>query len=286
MIELNRTDLAVESHESYNGKGVEIDKEKKDGIDVTKLTVKTDEAAKGLKKPKGKYVTLYSSELLYNTDVYTKMCKLIADTINELTDKKGSLLVAGLGNRNITPDSLGPEVVARVFVTNHIKRQLQYDFVKKLGSVSAVAPGVLGTTGMETASILHAIVREEKPDFLIVVDAYAAKNLSRIATTIQISDAGTVPGGGVANRQNVINSETMGVPVIAIGVPTVVDAATVAADVAGAERLKMHSGFESLVVTPKNIDLVIDRSAKTVANGINLCMHPNLSIEEIESYIG
>ena len=291
MIELNRTDLAVEAIELHAGSGVSVGEEEIGGVKITHLSIDTDEAAEHIGKPRGKYVTIGAPQLLYDTEVYSAACSQIAKAVSEMADTNAKILVAGLGNRDITPDALGPEVVSRVFVTNHIKEQLQYDFVEKLGRVSAIAPGVLGTTGMESSQIIRGVVNEQKPDLVIAVDAYAAKSLSRISTTIQISDSGIIPGGGVGNRRAALNKETLGVPVIAIGVPTVVDAVTVAADITGADdedtlREKLGSDAPRLVVTPKDIDLVIDRCAKTVANGINLAAHPQLSIEEIESYIG
>lgn len=269
---LNRTDLAVESHLQFGGEGVTVNRRSFDGGEICEVTVETEEAADRLSKPCGRYITITAKELLHDTGVYQTVCSLIAESIKNLTDTDVDILVAGLGNRAITPDALGPEVVSRVFVTNHIKEQLKYDFVEKLGRVSAIAPGVLGTTGMETAEILRGVVNEKKPDLVIAIDAFAASDVSNISTTVQVSDTGLIPGGGVGNRRNAINRETLGVPVIAIGVPTVVDAA--------------FDSENKLVVTPKNIDLVIDRTSKTIANGINLAAHPALTIDEIESYVG
>lgn len=274
---LNRTDLALEAHESAWGEGVKLTRKNHSGAEVIEVFVETEAAEKRLNKPRGRYITIKARELLYNTEAYHTAYTLLAESINKLTDTRKDILVAGLGNRAITPDALGPEVVSRVFVTNHIKGQLQYDFVEKLGRVSAIAPGVLGTTGMETSEILKGIVNEKKPELVIVVDAFAASDANNISTTIQVSDTGLTPGGGVGNRRNAINEKMLGVPVVAVGVPTVVDA-----DILSGGRW----GGENLVVTPKEIDLVIDRAAKTIANGINLAAHPDLTIEEIESYVG
>ncbi|MEE0945118.1 MAG: GPR endopeptidase [Clostridia bacterium] len=274
---LNRTDLALEAHESSWGEGVKLTRKNHNGTEIVEVLVETEEAAKRLQKPRGRYITIKARELLYDTDVYQTVCKVLSESIQKLTDTRKDILVAGLGNRAITPDALGPEVVSRVFVTNHIKEQLQYDFVEKLGRVSAIAPGVLGTTGMETSEILKGIVNEKKPELVIVVDAFAASDANNISTTIQVSDTGLTPGGGVGNRRSAINEDMLGVPVIAIGVPTVVDA-----DILSGGKW----GGKNLVVTPKEIDLVIDRAAKTIANGINMAAHPDLTIEEIESYVG
>lgn len=291
-MQLNRTDLAIESHEIAGEiEGAELVRYERDNIKVSELKITTEEAAKELSKPCGSYITIEAEELLYNTGEYECVCRIISEYIRKLAPCDGEILVAGLGNRDITPDALGPEVVSRVFVTNHIKEQLDYDFAQKLGRVSAIAPGVLGTTGMETSQIIRGVVNEQKPSLIIAVDAYAAHGISRLANTVQLSDTGLIPGGGVGNRRSAIDEQALGVPVIAIGVPTVVDAAALAADMldmadegAVSEKLGTHAG--ELVVTPKNIDLIIDRAAKTVANGINLAAHPDLTIEEIESYIG
>ena len=274
---LNRTDLAIESHKSAVGDGVKVKERKKDGIEITEVIVETDDAEKRLSKPKGRYITIRAKELMYNTSIYQTVCESVAESITELAKNKSDVLVAGLGNRAITPDALGPEVVSRVFVTNHIKEQLKYDFVEKLGRVSAIAPGVLGTTGMETSEILRGVINEKKPDLVIAVDAFAASDMENISVTVQVSDTGLIPGGGVSNRRNAINEESLGVPVIAIGVPTVVDA-----------NILTNGEYSrgELVVTPKDIDIVIDRTAKVIANGINLAIHNNLTIDEIESYVG
>lgn len=274
---LNRTDLAIESHNNAVGDGVTVNKKDKDGIEITEVIVETDEAEKRLSKPKGRYITIKAKELMCDTSIYQSVCEAVSESISELAKVKSDVLVAGLGNRAITPDALGPEVVSRVFVTNHIKEQLKYDFVDKLGRVSAIAPGVLGTTGMETSEILRGVINEKKPDLVIAVDAFAASDMENISVTVQVSDTGLIPGGGVSNRRNAINEESLGVPVIAIGVPTVVDA-----------NILTNGEYSrgELVVTPKDIDIVIDRAAKVIANGINLAIHENLTIDEIESYVG
>lgn len=274
---LNRTDLAIESHKSAIGDGVSVETREKDCVEITEVIVETDEAEKRLSKPKGRYITIRAEDLMHDTSVYQSVCEIVAESISKLAENKSDVLVAGLGNRAITPDALGPEVVSRVFVTNHIKEQLKYDFVEKLGRVSAIAPGVLGTTGMETSDILRGVINQKKPDLVIAVDAFAASDMENISVTVQVSDTGLIPGGGVANRRNAINEESLGVPVIAIGVPTVVDA-----------NILTNGAYNrgELVVTPKDIDIVIDRAAKVIANGINLAIHNNLTIDEIESYVG
>ncbi len=272
-----RTDLAIESHKANIGEGVRVKKEERFGVSVTTVYVETEMAAKRLSKPIGEYITIKADNILYDTKEYLTVVNLISEGICSLAKNTDNVLIAGLGNRSITPDALGPEVVSRVFVTKHIKEKASYDFSEKFGKASAIAPGVLGTTGIETSAILKGITKADKPNLVIAVDAFAAGDALNLASTVQISNTGLVPGGGVRNRQNAISKETLGVPVIAIGVPTVVDA-----------EILSNGSFqgEPFFVTPKDIDIVIDKMAKTIANGINLAVHKNLTIEEVESYIG
>jgi spore protease len=151
------------------------------GIKITTITITNDEGEKKLSKPKGKYISISAPGILYDSKIYEKTVDAVSEIIKEFRDTKKSVLVAGLGNRSITPDALGPEVVSRIFVTRHMKGRLDFDFVKELGDVSAIAPGVLGTTGLKTSKILKGIVNIEKPELIIAVDAYCAKSLDRIS---------------------------------------------------------------------------------------------------------
>ncbi len=272
-----RTDLAIESHQNYMGEGVRVKEEQRGSVSITTVYVETEAAAQRLSKPVGEYITIKAENILYDTTEYTEAVNMIAQAISSFAPTAGNVLVAGLGNRSITPDALGPETVSRVFVTKHIKKHGGYDFAEKLGSVSAIAPGVLGTTGIETAEILRGVVGENKPDLVIAVDAFAAGDVKNMASTVQVSNTGLIPGGGTRNRRNAVNKDSLGVPVIAIGVPTVVDAQTLS---------QGRWEGEPYFITPKDIDLVIDRMSKTIANGINTAVHKNLTIEEIESFIG
>ncbi len=270
-----RTDLAIDSHRHYSGSGVEVVKEKRESVNILRVNITTKDASERLFKPIGEYITLMADNILYDTNEYNITVNLIKESITRFSDKPDNVLVAGLGNRAITADSLGPEVVSRVFVTNHIKGNTSYDFSKKFGRISAIAPGVLGTTGIETADILRGIIKENKPELVIAVDAFASSDAENLATTIQISNTGLIPGGGVNNRRNAIDEINLGVPVIAIGVPTVVDTDSLSC-----------KGMKSYFVTPKDIDLVIDRMGKTIANGINTAVHRELTVSEIESFVG
>ena len=205
------------------------------------------------------------------------------------------ILVVGLGNDHITPDALGPYTVDRLMVTHHMKKHMPEQLDKGIRSVCAIAPGVLGTTGMETVDIVKGVVDELKPDVVIAVDALASRSLSRMGSTIQIANTGISPGAGVGNRRDGLNEHTLGVKVIAVGVPTVVDAATVAIDSidmavksedTAAIKEQLYDNMGTLMVTPKNIDLIIERASKTVANGINLALHENMTFSQIEEYVG
>ena len=310
-----RTDLALEAQEMFvqcseekaeKIDGVDSDVTKTGSITKTKIKILNENGEKALGKPKGTYITIEAPEIKYDTEVYKKVCMLLAEEIREMA-KPGSgtkTLVAGLGNRNITPDALGPEVVSTLMITNHMKERMADFLSDDISSVCAVAPGVLGTTGIETSKIIKGIVSQTNPDLVIAVDALASRSLDRISTTIQLSDCGINPGSGVNNKREGLNEETLGVKVISIGVPTVVDAATIASDCIDMvekstqsrksndelrnEMIKntISQNIGVLMVTPKDIDSVIEKTAKTIANGINLALHKNLTFEEIESFVG
>lgn len=310
-----RTDLALEAREIFvqcseekaeKIDGVDSDVEKIGSITKTKIRIINENGERALGKPKGTYITIEAPEIKYDTEVYEKVCMLLADEIREMAkpDKNTKTLVAGLGNRNITPDALGPEVISHLMVTNHMKEKTADFLSDDITSVSAVSPGVLGTTGIETSKIIKGIVSEIKPDLVIAVDALASRSIDRISTTVQVSDCGINPGSGVNNKREGLNEETLGVKVISIGVPTVVDAATIASDCIDMVEKKTQTAKTNdelrsemirntisqnigvLMVTPKDIDSVIDKTAKTIANGINLALHKNLTFEEIESFVG
>lgn len=229
-----------------------------------------------------------------------------------------TVLIVGLGNWNVTPDSLGPKVVQRLIITRHLVHNIvpkKFNKHSGIRPVSAIAPGVLGITGIETGEIIKGVVEKIKPDLVIAIDALAARNLERISTTIQISDTGVYPGSGIGNKRMGITKESIGVPVVAIGVPTVVDAATVANDTLdmvigqfirqstpGGEFYKLLQELDTedkydlireiltpfvgqLVVTPKEIDSLIESNARTIAGGINLAMHPGISYQEVSTFL-
>lgn len=308
-----RTDLAIEAHEMCSKEkakknhldGIDVEEYEKNGIYVTVITVKNKNGADIIGKPIGKYITIEAPQLKYSLKVYENTCKAIAAQIRTLFDinEDTRTLVVGLGNKFITPDALGPQVISKLMVTNHLKTHMKDFMDDSYSAVCAIAPGVLGTTGIETGDIIKGVAEKVSPQLVIAVDALASRSIDRISTTIQISDTGISPGSGVENKRSGINEKSLGIPVIAIGVPTVVDAATIAADCIDIAYSKSgmlpemedRHGFISsalarnvgnMMVTPKDIDAVIERTAKTVANGINLALHRDLSFEDIESYVG
>ena len=285
-----RTDLAVEAHELSRKQakdaseidGVISEISQKGDITVTRVEITNKNGSEKLGKAKGTYVTIDAPDLKYSLETYEQTCAIIAEEIRNMAKINNDTLtlVVGLGNREITPDALGSSVVSKLLVTRHIKQQRDSDiFSDNISGVCALAPGVLGTTGIETADIIKAVSEKVRPHLIIAVDALAAASIERVSNTIQISDAGIQPGAGVGNNREGLNEETTGTKVIAIGVPTVIDAATIS-------KVKIPDEMTPLMVTTNDIDLVIERAAKTVANGINLALHNSMTLRDVESYIG
>lgn len=289
-----RTDLALERKEYIRKEeldGIREEKKETHGVRVTTITVENEKGEKLLSKPKGKYITMEIGSFMKNADLFSGRLTALSEELSSLIPKEGTVLVVGLGNEKITPDALGPKCISLILATRHISEE----FAKAIGfenlrSVAAIVPGVLGTTGIETAESIEGIAERIKPSCVIVIDALAARSTERLGTTVQITDTGVSPGSGVGNKRNRIDRDSMGVPVIAIGVPTVVDAATVAYDAlqsAGMseterERLfKVSEENELMMVTPKEIDNVIDRAATLVAMSINSALQPDIPPEDI-----
>lgn len=294
-----RTDLALEVRESFKEdnveiKGVILSEEYKENCNmkVTTVEIKDEAGAAAMGKPIGIYITLEAEALsIKDDDFHSIISNEISSYIKALSKKvkKGEVLVVGLGNREITSDALGPFVVDNLFVTRHLYREFG-DSIKK-GSderpLSAINPGVMGQTGMETMEIIKGIVKETKPKLIIVVDALAARSTKRLTTTIQITDTGISPGAGIGNNRQALNKESLGVDVIALGVPTVVDAMTIVRD-SMEQMLKKQdfteeevtsffhevteqSEFKNMFVTPKNIDESIKCISYTISEAINSC---------------
>jgi len=297
-----RTDLALEAREIWNEgakqaeeiPGVSSKEYALEGFHITEVLVLDDTGAEALGKPTGKYITLEIENLLRREDdAFQRGAQALSSVIRDMLppEKRRSVLVAGLGNSAMTPDALGPLVLESTLVTRHLRDKFPEEFAS-FGSVCAIGPGVLGTTGMESASVIKALSDRFRPDAVLAVDALASRRMSRVCRTVQISDSGIVPGSGVGNSRDALSRETLGVPVVAIGVPTVVDAATLAADVAeesGAghldeDALRKYGG--GLIVTPKDIDANVKNIARLIGYGIDLALHEGLTVEDIDMFIG
>ncbi len=289
-----RTDLALERKEYIRKEeldGIKEEKKEAYGVTVTTITVENEKGEKLLSKPKGKYITMEIGSFMKNADLFSGKLTALSEELSSLIPKEGTVLVVGLGNEKITPDALGPRCISLILATRHISEEFAKAIgFEKLRPVAAIVPGVLGTTGIETAESIEGIAERIKPSCVIVIDALAARSTERLGTTVQITDTGVSPGSGVGNKRNRIDKNSIGVPVIAIGVPTVVDAATVAADAlqnagmseAETEKiLKTREENELMMVTPKEIDNVIDRAAALVAMSINSALQPDIPPEDI-----
>lgn len=298
-----RTDLAMESQAlSPNPSGVTSRRTSFGTLEEIDVRVETEEAAKALEKDKGAYITLYHPLLSHaDTDERKEIIQTLARVIRELTPKDGDILVVGLGNRHMTADSLGSRVVEDLLITRHMKDLTGGELQNRLRGVCGVAPGVLGVTGMETAEMIRGITEHVRPAAVIAIDALAARESGRIGTTIQVTDTGIRPGSGVGNHRAGLNRDTLGVPVIAIGVPMVVYASVIARDALSlllrdmeideedheqamdgmVDRITRH-GLGELVVTPREVDELVGRVARLLADGLNLALQPGLSLEEIQ----
>ena len=293
-----RTDLALERHEltkEEGCEGVKVEKFNEEGVTITRIQITDSEGEKNLLKPQGKYITLEIPFLKDMADVLSPVAEILAREISSLLPEKGNVLVAGLGNDKITPDALGPECIGKLLATRHISPELAHSIgFSHLRSVAGIVPGVLGNTGIETAEIIEGVAEKIKPSALIVVDALASRSLGRLGTTVQMCDTGISPGAGVGNARSRIDKNTLGIPVIAIGVPTVVDGATMALDIlekAGIDiggKIKSSSFDDerAVMVTPKEIDNVISRVASFIALGINKALQPDIPCEDLVAIVG
>ncbi len=274
-----RTDLALEERESFDGSGVEIhgveveescDEER--DVRLTRVKIVSERGAREMGKSRGTYLTLEAPGLASpDEDYHREVSEMIADLLRELTGTAESVLVAGLGNRDVTPDALGPQAVSNLMITRHLIREYGREMMGMDGCcvVSGIVPGVMAQTGMETSEILQGIIEETRPDMLIVIDALAARSTRRLGRTVQITDTGIQPGSGVGNHRGSLTKESLGIPVIAIGVPTVVEAAAIVYDAQGnCEKMPPH--LNGMFVTPKNIDEMIKQLSFTLSEALNM----------------
>lgn len=291
-----RSDLAIELAQDLQGTGTDIEglpeglkaySKKVNTVEITTVEIQTDEMASRLQKPKGRYITIETAPLWKSSPDMTEEICAAADSLRNLLPEDGNILVVGLGNSGITPDALGPQVIGKILATRHIGAELAESIgLGSLRKVSAIAPGVMGQTGIETGEIVSALVKHIQPVAVIVVDALAAREIERLGCTIQISDSGISPGSGVLNARKELCEKTLGVPVFSIGVPTVVDATTMAYDLLDEKQIeKKRELFDSsgsqMMVTPREIDLLIGHGAKFISLAINKALQPELSLEDI-----
>lgn len=325
-----RTDLVLEAREIFKEQalrelqqerepqGVEVENAGTDQIRISRVRVVSPAGEKEVGKPMGNYITIEVPRLRENDqDLYEDTCRAVAKELESIVKiaKNDTVLIVGLGNWNVTPDALGPKVIEKVMVTRHMTENAPQQVQEGVRPVCAVAPGVLGITGIETGEIIKGIVDKVRPALIIAIDALASRKMNRVSTTIQLADTGIVPGSGVGNRRMALTRETLGVPVIAVGVPMVVDAATIANDamdlildamireagpgsqfyttLKNMETGEKYSLIQSvlspyvgdLMVTPKEIDEIVDRIAGIIANGLNMALHESVGLGDVNRFI-
>ena len=311
-------DIALAEEEAGTIDGVESEEYHIYGMHITWVKITNKNGEKAIGKPAGNYITIESPALREaDLDAHENAIKVMVEVLGKIhnLEKNDTALVIGLGNWNVAPDALGPKVISKLLITRHIKETLPDALCDSTRSVAALSPGVMGITGIETGETVAGLVERVKPDLVIAVDALASRSVSRINSTIQIADTGLSPGAGVGNRRKALNEETLGVKVISIGVPTVVDAATLAGDtieriteqmavsagsgapfytmlqsLSGEEKYTMIAEMlepysENMFVTPKNVDAVVERLSNIIANALNISLHPGLHKDDINRYI-
>ncbi|MGM9537845.1 MAG: GPR endopeptidase [Candidatus Onthomonas sp.] len=287
---LPRTDLAIEATQLLNPQqageipGVTVTEDTVQGFPVTQVEIISSEGAEAVGKPQGRYLTLELGGLLRReAGAFPRAAQALARELGRLLPEGEGLpaLVVGLGNRLVTPDAVGPRAADHTMVTRHLIQHSPEQFAP-FRPVAALAAGVLGTTGVESGELIRAVTDRIQPGLVIAIDALAARSVHRLCSTVQLADTGIIPGSGVGNARAALNRETLGVPVIAIGVPTVVDAATLAADLTGQEA---EGELGSLLVTPKDIDVLVSDVAKVIGYGVNLALQPGLTVEDVDLFL-
>ena len=290
---MRRTDLAMEARELWQEQagettalpGVEARDDLREGIPVNTVRVLDSRGEKALGKPVGDYVTLTLEGLAGREEgVFQRAVRAVAGELSALLEevpRAGLVLVAGLGNRAITPDAIGPKVHENVLVTRHLVQKMPEHF-GCLRPVASVTAEVMGNTGMESGELVRAVCEKIQPACVIAVDALASRSLKRLCRTVQLADTGITPGSGVGNHRMGLTRDTLGVPVVAVGVPTVVDGATLAADLLGTDELPDLNEGRDLLVTPKDIDSQVNDLAKVIGYGLSMALQPGISLEELE----
>ncbi len=288
-----RTDLALEAKELWEEsaqettrlEGVEASAGEREGFPSETVRILDSRGERALGKPAGRYVTLTLDGLeRREEDAFPRAVRAVGAELKQLmegVDPEGLVLVVGLGNRAITPDAVGPKVHEHTLVTRHLVEQLPEHF-SAFRPVASLAAGVLGTTGMESGELIQAVCRRLRPACVVAVDALASRSLKRLCRTVQLSDTGIAPGSGVGNHRQALDRATLGAPVLAVGAPTVVDGATLAADLLGQEEMPPLGEGENLLVTPRDIDRQVNDLAKVIGYGISLALQPGLTLEDLE----
>ena len=293
-----RTDLALEARELWQEStekttrlsGVKATKSKEEGYPVTRVDILDRRGEEALGKPQGTYLTIdLSSFWQRKPDFFERAVRAVGSQLKAMLPEKGPALIVGLGNAAMTPDAVGPLAADSVLVTRHLIAASPKHFAG-FRPVAVFRAGVLGTTGVESAEAVRGLVAQVKPSLVIAIDALAARRVGRMCTTVQLSDTGIVPGSGVGNHRAALNKETLGVPVFAVGVPTVVDAATLAADlleesgVAELDETRLRHGKNPLTVTTQDVDQQVRELSKVVGYGVNWALQ-DLEIEEINALL-
>ena len=290
-----RTDLAVEAIENHKTAAalphVRQSDRTLEGFAVHEVRILAEDAAREIGKPQGRYLTLELDALIRREeDAFPRACKALSTLLRELLPhpNDGPVLIAGLGNRMITPDAIGPQTADHVIATRHLVAQSPAIFAD-WRPVSALAPGVLGQTGVETGEVICGVLDRVRPAAVIAVDALAAGRLSRLLRTVQLADTGITPGAGVGNARAALNKETLGVPVIAVGVPTVVDGATLAHEISSQLGQPACEALDDLsqpvMITTRDIDREVADISRMIGYAVNMALHPHLSVADIDLYL-
>lgn len=290
-----RTDLAVEAIENHKTAAalphVRQSDRTLEGFAVHEVRILSEDAAREIGKPQGRYLTLELDALIRREeDAFPRACKALSTLLRELLPhpNDGPVLIAGLGNRMVTPDAIGPQTADHVIATRHLVAQSPAIFAD-WRPVSALAPGVLGQTGVETGEVICGVLDRVHPAAVIAVDALAAGRLSRLLRTVQLADTGITPGAGVGNARAALNKETLGVPVIAVGVPTVVDGATLAHEISSQLGQPACEALDDLsqpvMITTRDIDREVADISRMIGYAVNMALHPHLSVADIDLYL-
>ncbi|MCL2056067.1 MAG: GPR endopeptidase [Oscillospiraceae bacterium] len=289
-----RTDLAMERLDGCGGapkpEGVLQSSRSLDSLIINTVEICDENAARAIEKPIGRYITIMAPPFYSAEELSEQELNAVAEEIAVFLPEDGLVLVVGLGNNDITPDAIGPRTARQIVATRHFTGEAAKQAgLDSLRAVAAITPGVLGQTGIETSEIVRSIAEDIQPGAVVVVDALAARDANRLGCTIQVSDTGISPGSGVQNRRKELSRATLGVPVISIGIPTVVDATTLANDILEgsgmpAKNRRLLEDGGGMIVTPRDIDLLIGHACRTLGLVINKALHPGLTFEEI-SYL-